>query len=263
MTVRRASSVLETKDASQHDTMPLEWKWPGFSAHVCLRSVGDHVDLEEVMDHTYHTPDVVNPEEVARKLRTDYAHGIKDHMSKALEEICELGWRLERSDIQTQDFLAAITDLISRRFGITSVSIAIWDPVDKLYHYKAVNGIDKEAVESYLRIAYTKAQIDDNSTYPCHEISSHTKIYLTEEHPYAPGEESSYRRPGLIGMKRRALTESLEADYVDCYFYGRDKEILGWIEASGTRLRKLPDAVTIRWMELIAIIVGQALQVKK
>lgn len=215
------------------------------------------------MDRTDETPNVVNPQEVARKSKTDYSHGITDHTTKTLEEICELYWKLEQSDFHIQDFLTNIADLISRRFGIASVSIAIWDPLDKLYHYKVVNGIDKEAIEDYKGIAYTKAQVKDDATYPCHEISSHTKIYLTEEHPYAPGEEFSYRRPGLIGMKRRALTDSLEADYLDFFFYGRDKEILGWIEASGTRLRKLPDAATIRWIELIAIMVGQALQIKK
>jgi hypothetical protein len=216
-----------------------------------------------MMDRTDEVPEVVNPDEVARKLRTDYSHGIMDHTTKILEDVCELCWRLEQPDMNIQDFLLNTADLISRRFGIASVSIAVWDPLTKLYRYKAVNGIDKEAIESYMRIAYTKAQVNDNSTYPCHEISSHTKIYLTEEHPYAPGEEFSYRRPGLIGMKRRALTDSLEADYVDCFFYGKDKEILGWIETSGTRLRRLPDAETIRWIELVAIIVGHAIQVKK
>ena len=215
------------------------------------------------MHQTDETPEIVNPQEVARKLRTDYSHGMMDHTTKVLEEICELNWKLERSDMRIHDFLTATADLISRRFGIASVSIAVWDPLTKLYHYKVVNGIEKELIDDYLRIAYTKAQVNDESTYPCHEISSHTKVYLSEEHPYAPGEEFSYRRPGLIGMKRRTLTDSLEADYLDFFFYGPDMEILGWIETSGTRLRKLPDAATIRWIELIAIMVGQALHAKK
>jgi len=215
------------------------------------------------MVQTEAATDVVNPQEVVRKMRTDYSHGIKDHATKALEDLCELCWKLERSNMNTQDFLIKIADLISKNFGIASVTIAVRDPVDKLYRYKVMNGIDQEAIDEFKRIAYTKAQVNDTSTYPGHEISSHTKVYLTEDHPYAKGEEVTYRRPGLIGMKRRALTDSLEADYVDFFFYGPDKEILGWIEASGTRLRKLPDAATIRWIELIAFMVGQALQIKK
>jgi len=215
------------------------------------------------MGHTDETPEVVTPQEVARKLRTDYSHGIKDRTTKALENVCELCWELERSDMNTQDFLTKIAELISKDFGFASVTIAVRDPVDKLYRYKVVNGIDEESVAEFKRIVYTKAQVNDSSTYPGHEISSHTKIYLTEQHPYAPGEEFSYRRPGLIGMRRRNLNDSLEADYLDFFFYDREKEILGWIETSGTRLRKLPDAATIRWIELIAIMVGQVLQVKK
>jgi hypothetical protein len=215
------------------------------------------------MDRSDKSTDVVSPHEVARKLKTDYSYGTIDHTTKALEDICKLCWRFERSDIRFQDFLGEIADLISKRFGIASVSIAVRDPLDRLYRYRAVNGIDEKAIEEFKRIAYTKAQVTDTNTYPSHEISSHTKIYLTEEHPYAPGEEFSFRRPGLIGMKRRSSSDCLEADYLDSFFYGHDKEILGWIEISGTRLRKLPDAATIRWIELIAFMVGQALQVKK
>ena len=207
--------------------------------------------------------EIVNPQEVARKLKADYSHGIMDRTTKPLEDVCELCWRLEQSETRIQEFLTEIADLISKDFGIASVTIALRDPVDKLYRYKVVNGIDDEAVDEFKRIAYTKAQVNDSSTYPGHEISSHTKIYLTEDHPYAAGEESTYRRPGLIGMKRRALDDSLEADYLDFFFYGSDGEILGWIETSGTRLRKLPDAATIRWLELIAILVGHAVRGKK
>ena len=247
----------------QHPEMLLERNLPGFGSSVRLRGAWDHVDLEERMDRAEETQEVVSPQEVARKLKTDYAHGMKDRTTKALENVCELCWALERSDMQVQEFLTKVADLVSKDFGIASVTIAVRDPVDRLYRYKVVNGIDEEAVKEFKAIAYTKEQVNDTTTYPCHEVSSHTKIYLTEEHPYAPGEEFSYRRPGLIGMRRRVVNDSLEADYLDFFFYGQDKEILGWIETSGTRLRKLPDAATIRWIELMAILVGHALRVKK
>lgn len=215
------------------------------------------------MSYSDRTEVVVSQLEVARKLRTDYSHGLRDHTTKALEDICELCWELERPDVDVRDFLRKIADLISKNFGIASVSIAVWEPKQEVYQYKVVIGIDQEAIKEFMNIAYTKAQINDTSIYPGHDISSHTKIYLTEEHPYAPGEEISFKRPGLIGLRRRTVTDSLEADYLDFFFYGKDKEILGWLETSGTRLRKLPDAATIRWIELIAVLVGQALQARK
>ncbi len=203
-----------------------------------------------------------SPLDVALKLKADYSHGMMDHTSKALDEVCALCWNLEKSNFHTQEFLEACADTICKHFGIASVAIAVRDR-DTSFRYKVVNGVDKEAVEGMKRIVYTKEQLNDDKTYPCHQISSHTKIYLSEDHPYAPDEEFSYRRPGLIGMRRRAINDSLEADYIDFFFYGPDKEILGWIETSGTRMRKLPDPTTIRWIELIAFIIGQALQLKK
>ena len=196
-------------------------------------------------------------------MRLEYSRGIKDHTTKALEAICELAWKLERPNLKIGEFLEEAADLISKQFGIASVTIAVRDPVDKLYRYQVVNGIDQEAVEGFKKIVYTKEQVTDDSTYPGHEISSHTRVYLAEDHPYASGEEFSYRRPALIGMKRRTLSDSLEADYVDFFIYGPGPEILGWIETSGTRFGKLPDATTTRWIELIACLIGHALRLKK
>ncbi len=215
-----------------------------------------------MMDRASETQKTVSTQEVAWKLKADYSHGLTDHTTKTLANICGLCWRYERPERSLVEFLAEVADLISRDFGIASVTIAVRDPVDKMYRYKVVNGIDKEAIDEFKRITYSIEQVKDTSTYPGHEISSHTKIYLAEEHPYAPGEEFSYRRPGLIGMRRRALGDSLEADYLDFYFYGSDGEILGWIETSGTRQMKLPDITTIRWIELIAFMVGQMYMIK-
>jgi hypothetical protein len=228
-----------------------------------MRGPQYNVTLDEMMDRTDETQEIVNPQEVARKIRADYLQGLRDHTTRALEDVSKLCWELDRPEKGAQDFLKSVADLISKDFGIGSVSIAVRDPVDGLYRYRVVNGIDEEVITAFKQIAYTKDQVNDTSTYPGHEISSHTKIYLAEEHPYAPGEEFSYRLPGLIGMKRRTLSDSLEADYLDFFFYGPDKDILGWIETSGTRLRKLPDATAIRWIELLAIMVGHALRVKK
>lgn len=208
------------------------------------------------------TPEVVGPEEVARKLRTDYAHGQLDPTMKSLEAVSSLCWDLERSDVRIMDFLANVADLISRHFGIAGVTIAVRDP-DRHYRYKVMSGLERDAVLQLKSLSYTKAQVLDGSVYPGHVISSHTKLYLAEDHPFTAEEEASYKYPGLIGMKRRSLTESLEADYLDFFFYDQDNEILGWIETSGTRLRKLPDAVTVRWIELIAVIVGHAVQMKR
>jgi len=196
-------------------------------------------------------------------MRMDYSHGIKDHTTKTIEEISSLCAKVIRPSFELDAFLKDVVDLISKLFNISYLTIAVWDHKLGVYAYRAFAGFEKETAETYKRISYTKADVADEKTYPSYEISKQTRLYLSEEHPYAEGEESSYARPGLLGMKRRSLTDSLEGDYMCVYFSGQDNEVLGWIEASGTRLRKLPEATIIKWMELIACIVGSVILLKR
>ena len=214
------------------------------------------------MDHSGGDAVVVNPKEVALRMRLDYSRGVKDHTAKALEAVCDLCWKLEQPHLIADSFIRDVAELISKLFGIESVAIGVRDPVDRLYRYKAVVGLEKEVAEGFSILTYTREQLLDSNTYPSYEISSHTRLFLSEEHPYAKGEEFTYRRPGLIGMKRRTLTDSLEADYLDIFFHEPDGDILGFIEISGTRIRKLPDAAAIRWIELIGALLGVAVQRK-
>lgn len=202
----------------------------------------------------------VSPKEVALKLKLDYSRGVKDHATRHLEEVCELCMKLEQPRFDADSFIKEAADLILKLFGIESVAVCLKDRSDGLYRYRYVVGIEKEIAEGFKGLTYTRAQLLEDKTYPSHEISSRTRLFLSEEHPYAQGEEFTYRRPGLIGMKRRTLSDSLEADYLDFFFYGPDGDILGFIETSGTRLRKLPDIATIRWIELIAFLLGVAVR---
>ncbi|MCX6658454.1 MAG: hypothetical protein NTY62_07210 [Euryarchaeota archaeon] len=216
----------------------------------------------EKVDHSDGDAAAVNPKEVALRMRLDYSRGVKDHTTRALEAVCDLCWKLGQPHFTADSFVRDAAELISKLFGIESVAIGVWDSVDRLYRYKAVVGLEKESADGYSNLTYTREQLMNSSTYPSHEISSHTRLFLTEEHPYAEGEEFTYRRHGLIGMKRRMVTDSLEADYLDIFFHEPDGDILGFIEISGTRLRKLPDAATIRWIELIGALLSVAVQKK-
>jgi hypothetical protein len=208
-------------------------------------------------------PDVVSPRDVAFKMKTDYSRGIKDHTEKVLESMTDLCRKAEQPNADVRAILKEAAELVSKRFGIAAVSIAVRNPVDKLFRYEAVVGVGEEAVAEFNRLVYTEEQVTDENTYKSHTISDFTKLYLDEDHPYAPGEESSYNRPGLLDMKRRSITDSLEADYLDVYFRGKYGDLLGWIEMSGTRLRKLPDTMTIKWVELLACYLSVAIRLHR
>ena len=215
-----------------------------------------------MVDQTSSAPKTVDARDVALRMKLDYSHGVKDQTMRHLEAVSGLCSKIERPNLDTDAVLKETADLITRVFGIESVTICVRDPADRKYRYRVIVGLDKENADGFKDIAYTREQLENSSTYPSHEISRRTRLFLTEDHPYAPGEESTYRRPGLIGMRRRSINDSLEADYIDFFFYGQDADILGFIETSGTRLKKLPDSETVRWIELIASILGIAFQKK-
>ncbi len=202
---------------------------------------------------------VVSPRDVAFKMRIDYSRGFKDHTTKNLEALCGMCRRLERPGFDLNAFMKDTADLLERLFSIESIGICVRGD-DGLFRYTAVVGMDEEGISEHKAIAYTESQLLDPSIYPSYEISDRTRLFLGEDHPYAAGEEHTYRRPGLIGLKRRTLTDCLEADYLDYFFHDETGHIAGYIETSGTRLKKLPDTEAIRWIELMASILGVAVR---
>jgi hypothetical protein len=206
---------------------------------------------------------VVSPKEVALKMKLEYSRGIKDSLTRDLEAVTELCRMLEKPTVDTNVFIREVANVIMKDFAIESVAIGVKDHIDSRFKYRTVMGLEKDVADGFKDLSYSREELLEPSNYPAYDISDRTKLFLAEDHPYAAGEEFTYRRPGLIGMKRRTLTESLEADYMDFFFNGPDSDYLGFIEVSGTRLRKLPDAVTIKWIELIATMLGIALQKAK
>ena len=208
------------------------------------------------MPDNHETPRVVEPKDVALRMKLDYSHGVKDHTIRIIEEIAGLCTRVKHLDLDMNSILRETAEMISRQFNIASVAIALWDPALRLYKFRVVTGLEQEGTALYKSLSFTKEQLLDDKTYPCHEISKQTKLYLSEDHPYVEGEELTYARPNLIGMRRRSLNDSLEADYLCVSINGPNDEILGWIEVSGTRLRKLPDVNAIKWIERITCSLG-------
>ncbi len=212
------------------------------------------------MDKKSDAPPVIDARDVVMKMKMDYSRGLKDQTTKGLETTCRLCWEFEQPNLDSEVFMKQVVDTILKLFGIESAEIGLRDPTDNLYRYRVIGGLDKEIEDGYRKLTYTKEQLFASGTYPSYEISKHTRLFLAEDHPYAEGEEFTYRRPGLLGMKRRSVTDSLEADYLDILFYDPTGEVLGFIEISGTRTRRLPDATTIKWIELLAGILGIVIQ---
>lgn len=215
------------------------------------------------MFSTDETSKAVDPSDVARKLKMEYSRGVKDQTQKVLEEIIELCVQVERPDIPLKTILTKAAELIVKRLGIANVAIGLRNHLDGIYRYEAIAGVPDDVAAQYWKLSYTREQLTNQSTYRSYEISRSSRIFLGEDHPYADGEEFSYQRPGLLDMKRRSITESLEADYIDTFFFDAAGEIIGWIEISGTRLKKIPDVTTIKWVEVISFVLEAAVRIRK
>ena len=152
-----------------------------------------------------------------------------------------------------------IAKLIHRYFEFREVAIALRDKKDGLYRYKVCIGFRDDAENARYKLAYTLFDLTDMKTFPGILVRKKTFFHLMENKPFREGEEETYNRPSLLGMERKNQDEMIEGDYIDSYFYGPNKDPLGWIELSGPRNSKFPSRRTVNWIELTAKIIAAIL----
>ncbi len=141
---------------------------------------------------------------------------------------------------------------IETHYGLTSKcvfkSLSTPDPLFER-RMKGFLGFGTEFADDFL----------GDSKYKGRVISDYSKMYFEEDKPYTDGSESTFNRPALLKSKRHSTDDALEADYLDVHIFGPDKELIGWIETSGTIMGKMPDITTIKTIEVIASMIGAAI----
>jgi hypothetical protein len=140
---------------------------------------------------------------------------------------------------------------IYRIFEFKEIAIGKKDK-DGMYRFHEMIGFRNEAVNARKRLVYDSNDMADGTTYQSLRIGKYSQIHLSEHEPFRPGEEASYNHPELLGKPRINADDMVEGDYLDIYLYGRKKELLGWIELSGTRNRKLMTRESILWLEFFS-----------
>lgn len=201
--------------------------------------------------------------DIPLRLKFEYSHTLKDQTQKSLESIQHILEQFTKPVIDVKGLMQQIADNISKQFGIDNVAIGLKSPEDGKYRYVIHSGVREEAIQIRSKIAYTLDDFYKDGDFNGTFISKYSKIYLAEDNEYKDIERMAYNRPLLLGLKRRSLNDSLEADYIDSFILGLNDELLGWIEISGTRTGKLPDAATVRWVEAAAALIGVALRCEK
>jgi hypothetical protein len=202
----------------------------------------------------------VRQDEVERKLKLEYLYGERDRTRKLLDDVHALISHLDNRKINTRALLQEAADVVHKQLWIREVTIGIRDPSDGKYRYQVMSGLRPEAWRAHEGIAYTHEEFHDQSIFSGRWISDHTKVFLAEDEPFMEGEEETFNRPILLKAHRRSAEDCIEGDYMDVDISAPDGKMMGWIEISGTREGKFPDANSIRWLELIASVLAIALK---
>jgi hypothetical protein len=197
--------------------------------------------------------------DIPHRMKFEYAHNLRDPARRAIEALQDILDCFSSPSVDVKDVMQKVADTICKSFGIDNAAIGLRSP-DGMYRYNAISGMREEAASSTLKLVYSIDQFQKDGEYNGTMISKRSKLYLAEDNEYKGLDLTAMNRPGLVGLKRRSLTDGLEADYIDTFIVGPHEELLGWIEISGTRTGKLPDVATIRWVEAAASLIAIAIR---
>ena len=198
-------------------------------------------------------------DEIGRKLRFEYQYGHNDETEKVLKKVQTLCSNLLRSRISTRELLQEAAQVMYHDLRIREVSIGLRSHSDNLYRYVLMAGMRPEVWESHKGLTYTYSDFFDNGRWKGTNVSIQSRLMLAEDEPYADGEEGTFDRRMSQKNKRKSLDESIEGDYIDVQIRGLNNDLVGWIELSGTWDGKIPTPRTIKWVELIADLIGTAI----
>lgn len=198
-------------------------------------------------------------EEIARGLRMEYAQWSTDSTQRIMDGVQELlaSARSDRMDIN--GLLDKTAKMVHQQFRLRWVAIGTRSDRDGLYRYGAYAGLRDDAIKARSHESFKREDFNGVGKYPGRMISNQTMIFLEEDKPYTEGAEATFNRPALMNAQRRSPQDCLEADYLDVHIFDGKGDLIGWIEASGTTTGKLPDITSVKWIEMIASILGVAM----
>jgi len=197
-------------------------------------------------------------DEVERKLRLQHLHGQKDETTKTLNKILPILARFQEENLYLMDLLEDVVDAVNKLFWLKEVTIGLRD-LDGKYRYKVMCGLRPDAWAAHKQLAYTLEEFSDPKYYRGRQLSKHTKVFLAEDKPFVDEEVDTFTRPILLKTTRTSADNCIEGDYFDTHIFGENEELIGWIEITGTKAGKFPDPTTLRWIELLALIIGIAI----
>lgn len=207
--------------------------------------------------------DAVNPEIIKRRMWLDYQRATSDPANERIECIHGVLDKFVDPDLDINAILQETANTIATKLFINEVTIGLKDPDDGLYKYVVMHGLEDSEWEAHKTLSYTREQFDSQEVYKFKEISKHTRLYLAEDNPYGAGEDATYSKELMLKSSRKSIEDAIEGDYLDTMIYGKNDELLGWIEYSGMNNGKFPDGQTIKCIELVVSGIAIVLSLRR
>lgn len=196
----------------------------------------------------------VSRDDIIRKLKLEYQYPQEDQTARTLDAIRSL-FTVWGKDRQVLGVLQEAANLISKHLRIREIGMGLRGP-DGLYRLEVFVGYRPETEAANRKLVYRLEDFGDSDVYRGVWISKLTKAYFAEDDPYAKSEEDTFNRPMLLKARRMAEDDTIEGDYFCTNVNGPEGDLLGWIEISGTTAWKLPNAQMVKWIELVACVLG-------
>lgn len=174
-----------------------------------------------------------------RFLLEKYASDRQEPFERFLRRILKFLNESKSPDKNSKDVLMEALRTIQSFTKFKECTIGLKDP-DGLYRFKAMVGFREEAMKAREEIAYSSDDMNDFVSYRPVSICRFALFHISERKPYKPGMENTYNNPQLLGIPRKRPDDMIEGDYLEIIIRGKNQEIIGWIELSGTSDGKLP-----------------------
>lgn len=200
-----------------------------------------------------------NHNDVAKKVKFDYMYGSRGNLDKVLAGIDAVFEVYRKPKVKVHELLEVAANIVYKQFKLKEVSIGLKSPKDGMYRYEVMAGMNSGIWQAHEDLSYSQDDFFRNDMYKGTTISKYSKILLAEDSPYQAGEEDTFNRQEMLTAKRHSIDDYIEGDYLDVLIYGVNDEFIGWIEVAGTWSSKIPDAQTIRCLEVLACALGAML----
>jgi hypothetical protein len=201
----------------------------------------------------------INPGIIKKRVWLAYQYACNNPANERSDAVQALVSKLADPSTDMHEFLQQVADTINNTLGIKEVTIGLRSPSDGMYRYEVMSGLTDSEWEGHKSLSYNLDEFYSQEVYKFMQISRFTRLFLAEDNPYASGEEATYEREVMLQSKRKSLDDTIEGDYLDICIYGKGEDLLGWIEISGMKSGRFPDAETIKCLELLASVIGVAL----